>query len=143
MSSIVEAVEAVILVCGDRNWSARTPIVTLLAGQPADGRTIVITGGARGADSIGHQIAMEYGHRSIVVAAAWGAYAKLAGPRRNRWMLELLWTIHVGFPNARAEVHAFHEHIAQSRGTANMLKQVREAAFTIPYKIHSDPQEIL
>lgn len=48
----------------------------------------VITGGARGVDSIAHKWARLIGLRTIVRNADWDRYGKSAGPIRNREMLE-------------------------------------------------------
>lgn len=133
-------VERILIICGDRNWQAPGPIYALSKRLPGDGRTIVITGGASGADTLGAAAAVDHGHRSIVVHAPWKAYGKRAGPIRNGWMLELLQDLARSNPKATCAVHAFHERIGSSKGTADMLGRVHNDA-TIPHFLHSDPEE--
>lgn len=134
-------VERIVLVCGDRNWTARAPIKKLLRTLPIDGRTIVITGGAAGADAIAWDLARALGHRNVRMDAPWAAYGLRAGPIRNGWMLDMLRWFHAAHPNAPADVHAFHQNIASSKGTADMLQRVREAG--VAYTLHSDPEEVI
>src|SRR5262249_8791901 len=108
-------VERIVLVCGDRNWTARAPIEALLSALPLDGGTVVITGGAPGADTIAWEVARALGHRNVRMDAPWDAYGKRAGPIRNGWMLHLLLMFTVACRNATPEVHAFHERIASSK----------------------------
>ena len=133
--------ERILIICGDRNWHAPGPIYALCKTLPPDGRTIIITGGASGADTIGADAAVDLGHRSMVVHAPWKAYGKRAGPIRNGWMLELLQDLARANPKAKCEVHAFHANIASSKGTADMLGRARGAGVTIT--LHSDPEEHL
>lgn len=135
----VATIERIVLVCGDRAWTARGPIEFLLRSLPKDGKTVVITGGANGADRIAWEIAREIGHRNVRLDAPWGAYGKRAGPIRNQWMLDLFQMFANAFTAAAADVHAYHQNIASSKGTADMLIRVRHAG--VEYKIHSDVEE--
>jgi hypothetical protein len=113
----------------------------LCATFPGDGRTIVITGGAPGADTLGGVSAVKHGHRSFQVPAPWAKYGKAAGPVRNRWMLDLLIDLSCIYPVAACRVHAFHQNIASSKGTADMLRRTRDA--DVAFTLHSDPEEII
>lgn len=48
--------------------------------------TQIISGGAKGVDSIGEQIAKDLGIPYIVVPAQWELFGRRAGPLRNREM---------------------------------------------------------
>jgi len=129
------SVTRIVLICGDRAWSTRAPIENFLRTLPDAGRTVVITGGASGADTIAADTATHLGHRSIVMAPPWRHYGKRAGPLRNGWMLDALRLHMNGYPHAQCDVHAFHSDIARSKGTADMLSKARAAG--IRYEIHS------
>ena len=77
----------------------------------------LVSGHARGADSLAERFAAESGIPIQVFPAEWKKYGKAAGPIRNRVMLDY----------AKEEtpvVAAFWD--GQSRGTGNMLKQAKE-----------------
>jgi hypothetical protein len=105
-----------IIFCGDRNWDDEKPIRAALE-ELIPEETIIINGGARGADKLAGRIAKEMGFDVIEVPANWEKYGKAAGPIRNREMLELNPTL----------VIAFHKNIEESKGTKNMLKIAKEA----------------
>lgn len=52
-----------------------------------DGEMTLIEGGARGADSLAHEIAHELGWRVETFPADWAGHGKSAGPIRNQKML--------------------------------------------------------
>lgn len=82
------------------------------------GASFVIEGGARGADTLAYE---EASRLSIPVAELrpdWGQYGKWAGLKRNQEMLD------VGKPD---EVWVFHDDIASSRGTADMIQRASRA----------------
>lgn len=113
-----------ILVCGSRYWSDKNRVYNALKDYPKD--TIIITGGARGADSIAHQQAILLGLTSNVYMANWKLYGLSAGPRRNQEMLDS------GKPDL---VIAFHENLKESKGTSDMVK--RAGKNRIPVKLIS------
>jgi hypothetical protein len=49
-------------------------------------RTIIVEGGARGADQLAREIAADLGVHCATVPALWRRYGKSAGPRRNAAM---------------------------------------------------------
>lgn len=103
-----------ILICGDRKWSDKDKIKAELAQyDPAD--TIVISGGAQGADTLAAIVAFELGFRFKEFPAEWARYGKAAGPIRNQQMLDE----HPEF------VLAFHSNISESKGTADMIARAR------------------
>ena len=75
------------------------------------GSWIVVSGGARGADSLGERFAREYGLAIERYPADWKTHGNQAGPIRNAQMAE-----------AADELVAFWNGF--SRGTANMIEQM-------------------
>jgi hypothetical protein len=102
-----------VVICGDRHWADRPMIEERMRALPRG--TVVITGGASGADSIAAEIAREIGFPSVVIEAEWSKYGRGAGPKRNRQMLACE-------PDL---VIAFHRNLAASRGTKNCVQQAR------------------
>jgi hypothetical protein len=105
-----------VLVCGDRNWTEQVPIYMRLRQLPRD--TVVIHGCARGADTIGGQVARSLGFKVLEFPADWDKYGKGAGPIRNQQMLD------EGKPEL---VLAFHRNFADSKGTKDMVSRAKKA----------------
>jgi hypothetical protein len=103
-----------ILVCGDRNWMDYDLVRRTLDEYPVDE---VVEGEARGADRCGRTAALVKGIRLVAMPAEWQLYGRAAGPIRNKAMLGT-------HPDL---VLAFHDNIATSKGTANMLAQAQRA----------------
>lgn len=116
-----------LLICGSRNWDDGAFILSELEKRCVGGDRpdVVIHGNARGADILGALAATKLDIPIIAYPADWGKYGKAAGPIRNRQMLE------VGQPT---EVWAFHDDIASSKGTKDMIIQVANAG--IPFRIY-------
>ncbi len=55
-----------------------------------DGHIEFVSGGAKGADSLGERFAIEHGFPVVVMKADWKKYGKAAGIVRNRQMLEYI-----------------------------------------------------
>jgi hypothetical protein len=113
-----------VLICGDRNWRNEEVIAAFVARLPIG--ALVIHGGCQGADLIAGGAALARGLPTIRMDAPWQAFGKRAGPVRNQWMLDY------AQPD---EVHAFHDNIAQSRGTADMVARARR--YGMPVAIHT------
>jgi hypothetical protein len=79
---------------------------------------LVITGGARGADTMAHDWALSRGIPTEVYMAEWERLGRKAGPLRNQRMLQ------EGKPNL---VVAF----PGGRGTANMVSQANAAGVDV------------
>lgn len=109
-----------VLICGSRNWDDPKPIRLVISSLPKD--TIVIEGGARGADTIAANLAREYGLVVEEYRAEWSKHPRAAGPIRNRRMLT------EGKPEV---VYAFYVNKASSRGTANMVMQAKNAGLIV------------
>ncbi|POB12174.1 SLOG family protein [Sulfobacillus sp. hq2] len=75
-----------IIICGSRHWTDPAPIARVIQALPPD--TVVITGGAPGADALAHRLALQRGLRTGVFPAAWATEGRRAGPLRNQRMLE-------------------------------------------------------
>lgn len=107
-----------ILICGDREWSDLDLIKECL-GLFSGKVEAVVHGGARGADKLAGQAALELKIGLVeVYHADWSKYGRAAGPVRNQKMLDC------GEPDL---VWAFHDHILRSKGTRDMLKRARKA----------------
>lgn len=95
-----------VLVTGGRNYSDKRAIHEALSKVNP---TMLIHGGASGADVLCGSWAASQGIPVVVVPANWQRYGKRAGHLRNGWMLDLDPDILVAFPGGR--------------GTANMVEQ--------------------
>lgn len=84
-----------ILVCGGRHYSDRAKVFKTLGeiigygGHPDSRRTIIVHGGAKGADKLADDFAEYAGHRVHVYKADWQAHGRAAGPIRNQKMLDV------------------------------------------------------
>ena len=78
-----------VLVFGGREYSDRQRVFRALDALHAKHTvTLVIHGGARGADTLGGQWAQERGLPVKVFMADWNTHGKRAGPLRNQQMLD-------------------------------------------------------
>lgn len=88
--------------------------------------TMVITGGATGADTNAHQWAKKRGLDTAVFEANWQRYGKSAGYKRNKRMLEVALNIAV-CDDTLAGVIGF----SGGKGTQMMLAMAREAGVEV------------
>lgn len=103
-----------LLICGDRNWNNKKrmkDIISNLNPQPS----LIIQGGASGADSLAGIIAYELEIKCLIFPARWEVFGKAAGPIRNRQMI-------AEKPDL---VFAFHSNIEKSKGTKDMINVAR------------------
>lgn len=105
----------IVLVCGGRDYNDYTNVFrTLYKIYGEHGITLIVHGGATGADSLAEKFAKEYEIPSLRVPAQWKKFGVPAGPIRNAQMLDFM-GIHpdlvVAFPGGP--------------GTANMVKLAR------------------
>lgn len=111
-----------VIVCGGRDFNDERAVFNALdkahSHKPI---SMVIHGGARGADLLAGEWAESRGIISARVDALWDAHGKAAGPRRNRAMLDLFPEGIIAFPGGR--------------GTADMVAAAREAGVKVwqPY----------
>lgn len=101
-----------ILVCGGRNFEDRRALDAYLDSLPFS-VDLVITGGARGADTLADEWAQRRGKARAIFPANWDGEGKSAGHRRNARMLE------IGKPH---RVIAFRG----GTGTHNMIERARK-----------------
>jgi len=103
-----------VLVCGDRNWADQVLVDNTLddihQNTPI---TLVIEGEARGADKAGRFWAESRNIPFAPYPANWEKYGRAAGPIRNRQQFN------EGKPDL---VIAFHDNLAESKGTADMVR---------------------
>jgi Protein of unknown function (DUF2493). len=107
-----------ILVCGGRNYADYAKVVACL--DAISGVTMVIQGGAHGADALAKRWASERNIHCAEVPAIWrphGVLDRTAGPKRNRAMLLLRPDAVVAFPGGS--------------GTADMIAASREAGLRV------------
>lgn len=102
-----------VLVCGSRNWESFSVIEEVLNRLTP---TLIISGGARGADSLAQLYAQRHHIPFRLFLAKWGTYGKLAGAIRNQYMLS------VSKPDI---VVAFWD--GKSFGTADMVRRAEKA----------------
>jgi len=117
-----------VLVCGDRDWTDTRLVREALHGLPVG--TILINGGARGADQIAQAVGRALGFWVVTYEPSskmWPA----AGNIRNGWMLD------EGKPQA---VIAFHDDLSMSRGTKDMVGKARAAG--LPVRLISHGGEV-
>ena len=109
-----------LLVCGSRYWINREAILKKLRTYPKN--TVLIHGACKGADSLAASIGRELGFDTISFPADWARYRKGAGPIRNQQMLD------EGKPT---HVIAFHENLANSAGTKDMINKAMNVGLTV------------
>lgn len=84
-----------VVVSGGRDYTDGTRVAAEMRklerkANKAGYSLVLITGGARGLDSLVQQWCDETGTRCIVMPAPWNsAYSKSAGPIRNQWMIDV------------------------------------------------------
>ena len=75
-----------VLVCGGRDYQDDAKLSAWLDAR-REKITVIIQGGAAGADHLALRWAFRNGVPCITVHAQWDHYGKAAGPIRNTWML--------------------------------------------------------
>lgn len=109
-----------VLVCGGRDYDDDVKVYETLdwVGVHKDIIDVIISGHARGADSLGEMYADERGIELDIYPAQWNKYGKSAGYRRNTQMLvEGKPDLVVAFPGGR--------------GTAMMVKIAKDAGVEV------------
>ena len=105
-----------ILVTGSRHWRDKEAIHKALWWLRKETNNVtVVHGGATGADSIAAEVALEFGFLPVEYAADWHKFRKAAGPIRNQTMVD----------SGPDVVLAFHEDLAESKGTKDCVKKAR------------------
>jgi hypothetical protein len=104
-----------IIVTGDRYWTDYAFILAVLADWHSGMHIrLLVHGACRGVDSLCDRAAEVLGIRVESNPAEWERLGLSAGPQRNRLMLHK-------HPECRV-VLAFHNRIADSKGTRDMIK---------------------
>jgi hypothetical protein len=122
--STVEPPPLRVLICGSRNWPDRDAVTRRVVDLPKG--SLVISGGARGADTWAAEAAEDIGYfvaEMRVAKAHWRTHGKSAGHRRNRAMLDLCPDLVIAFQ---------HEG---SRGTQGTIDEARRRG--IPLEVHT------
>lgn len=88
----------------------------------------IVSGGAPGADALAVRYAMEAGISFNVFPADWNKYGKSAGPSRNKQMAEY----------ADAAIVFWN---GKSRGTQNMIQQMRELGKPVEVVIYPQGED--
>ena len=110
-----------VLVTGDRGWSDVDRVVEVMQLLPSG--SIVVHGACRGADVICAVVAEALGFIIRPYPADWAGLGRRAGPIRNQQMID---AEHLeGEPIDLCL--GFHNDIASSRGTADMLRRAAKA----------------
>lgn len=108
-----------VLVCGGRTYDDRTQLFDYLDNLDNDSKiTLIIQGGARGADTLARQWAMERDRACATYNADWERFGKAAGHVRNYHML---------IQSKPDLVVAF----SGGKGTANMVKLARDNGYVV------------
>ena len=109
-----------ILVTGSRDWVDEEKIYAALRQElPV---SLLIEGEAKGADTMAKQAAQRLGIKVLPFRADWRRYGRGAGPIRNQRMLD------DGKPDL---VLVFHEDLAHSKGTKDMINRARAAGVEV------------
>ena len=109
-----------IVVCGSRDWTDSEKVLNRLA-RLTSMHTVIITGGARGADTVAHEAAKKLAMETLVIPADWARMGKSAGPVRNRAMLDQN-------PDL---VIAFHHELSKSKGTIDCILEANRRGITV------------
>jgi len=111
-----------VIVAGSRSFNdyavLRMACDKLLARKKHTHTIVIISGMAKGADTIGEQYAHERGYTVERFPADWQQYGKAAGPIRNRQMVD----------NADALI-VFWD--GQSAGTRNMIMMAKKKGLAV------------
>lgn len=116
-----------VLICGSRHYDNYDKVKeTVKSLVDEHGKIIIIEGGAKGADTLAKNAAIELGIEYREYKADWKRYGRAAGPKRNQLMLD------TENPDL---VIAFHEDLESGKGTKDMLKRAeKEGVKTIIYE---------
>lgn len=115
-----------LLVCGGRTFRDQAYLdATLDALHAQTPVTLLIEGGALGADTLAHAWARKRGVACKTVPAYWGEHGRAAGAMRNERMLALGPDLVIAFPGGSGTAHMVR--IARAAGV-----EVREVAPSEP-----------
>lgn len=113
-----------ILVAGSRSWTDYAEMVKTIDNiiekeqLPFADDVVIVSGGAKGADSLAERYANEKGYELLVIRAEWDKYGKSAGYRRNEEMHKVVAT------DVNRYCVCFWD--GQSKGTAHNFELAKE-----------------
>ena len=107
-----------VLICGGVDFNDETLFTETLDSVIDKKNTVIVSGGAKGADSLAEKYAADNGIEIKVFPAEWGKYGRSAGPIRNKKMLDFI------SADGNALVIAFWH--SKSRGTKNTSENTCE-----------------
>ena len=114
----------ILIITGDRKWKNRPKI-----GKEIHRRrkkvSLLIQGGAEGADLIADDYAKLLGIPTAQFDANWPFHRRAAGPIRNYNQLKFGMAIAEALKE-QLLVLAFHSNLKKSKGTKNMIEQARK-----------------
>lgn len=76
-----------VAIFGSRDWDDPQPIIDFIGGLPKG--TVVVSGGARGVDSIAEEYALKRGLVVAVCRPPWDALGRRAGAVRNKVIVDI------------------------------------------------------
>ena len=118
-----------VLICGGVDFSDEVLFTETLDSVIDKDNTVIVSGGAKGADSLAEKYAADNGIEIKVFPAEWGKYGRSAGPIRNKKMLDFI------SDDGNALVIAFWN--GKSRGTKNTIENAQKmkiATLIVDYK---------
>ena len=114
-----------VLICGDRQWA--DPDLILEQVRTLDPLVdVIIHGACRGADTFGGQAGLALGITVRSFPAKWDEHGRAAGMIRNQQMLD----------QGPDEVWAFHDALASSKGTKDMVARAQRAGVVVKHFHH-------
>jgi len=115
-----------VIVCGSREIiSAKLVFNAIDKFRATRPITTIISGGARGVDSIAKSYALHHGVEFVEMKADWRAYGRAAGYQRNAEMLKAL-------GNGGAIVAVWD---GQSKGTKHMVDIARKGGYEVVIEV--------
>ncbi len=121
------------IVTGSRYYKNTEQVYSVIeeANERTNGKLIIVQGEAKGADTIAKLCAESMGIKVESHPANWEKYKRAAGPIRNQSMLDE--SVRLSFFDGyqlRFAV-AFHENLAESKGTADMVTRLEAAGIRV------------
>ena len=118
-----------VLVCGGVVFNNEALLAETLDAILEKENTVIVSGGAKGADTLAEKYAADNGIEIKVFPAEWSKYGRSAGPIRNKKMLDFI------SGSGNPLVVAFWD--GKSRGTKNTIGTARKmkiATLIVDYK---------